>query len=53
MMAEKPRTPPTAITVEVDEDWLREWVKYGIHELEDSLANHAAFDAFYEKRGSA
>jgi hypothetical protein len=45
-MAEKPQTPPPAVTVEVDERWMGEWIKFGMKEMGLSLANHAEFDQY-------
>ncbi len=47
----KPAAPPPAVTVEVDEYWLQEWVALGFIEMLASLARHAAFDAYYQERG--
>jgi len=42
----KPDAPPPAITVQVDEVWLAQWVAYGFKEMSQSLARHAAFDQY-------
>jgi hypothetical protein len=44
--AEKPDAPPAAITVEVDERWMGEWIAYGFVEMGVSLANHADFEQY-------
>jgi hypothetical protein len=49
-MAKKPKTPPPAITVEVDERWMQEWIAYGFKEMGISLGNHAAFDEYVQAR---
>ena len=36
--------------VDVDELWLREWAAQGIAALEQSLANHAAFEEYLRVR---
>ena len=50
MAEEKPPIPPPigAISVEVDERWMGEWVAYGFVEMARSLANHADFDRYLE-----
>ncbi len=52
MAKPKPDAPPPAVTVEVDERWMREWIAYGFVEISKSLASHAEFDAYYERRGA-
>ena len=37
--------------LEIDERWLNEWVAFGMRQLTDYLARHAAFDAYCRKRG--
>jgi hypothetical protein len=46
MAKEKPDAPPAAITVEVCEYWLREWIAFGFVEIDASLARHAAFEQY-------
>jgi len=36
---------------EVDEQWLRQWVAYGISELERVLANQARYDEWCRETG--
>jgi hypothetical protein len=43
------RTTPPAI----DERWLDEWVTFGMRQLVDYLARHAAFDAYCRRRENA
>jgi len=43
------RTTPPAI----DERWLDEWVTFGMRQLADYLARHAAFDAYCRRRENA
>ncbi len=47
----KPDAPPPAVTVEVDEHWLGEWVAFGFTEISKSLGHHAEFDQYLETRG--
>ena len=42
------KTPPPAVTVEVDEYWLQEWAAFGFKEMGASLANHADFDQYVQ-----
>lgn len=39
-------------TPDIDEAGLKEWIKYGLAELEGSLAKHAAFDEWERKRAA-
>ncbi len=44
---EKPAAPPPAVTVEVDEYWMGEWIEFGFIEISKSLGNHAEFERLY------
>jgi hypothetical protein len=34
----------------MDENWLAEWVAFGLRELDAYLRRQAAFDAYYRRR---
>jgi hypothetical protein len=43
-----PKLPPPQKTVEIDEEFLQQWLAWGFKEMAISLGNHTAF-AEYEK----
>jgi hypothetical protein len=34
----------------MDEDWITEWVEFGLRELSVYLRRQAAFEAYYQRR---
>lgn len=42
----KPETPPPAVTVEVDERWMADWIGFGFVGIEALLAAYAGFDEY-------
>ena len=51
VFSKPPDAPPPAVTVELDEYWVQEWIAFGFVELSASLAKHAEFDRLYPEGG--
>jgi hypothetical protein len=53
MAKEKPEAPPAAITVEIDERWVGEWVDFGFVAISIYLGHYTAFAEYLDRKDAA